>query len=146
MSKCIVPGTFDPITKGHLDVIKRASKLFDDVVVAIALSKKKGPKYNIDKRLQLAKQACLDIDNVVVKSFGGLLVDFAKSENATCIVKGLRNSQDFEYEANMAAINKKLSDKFETIFLMSDPKNVNISSSQVRELESMGVDCSNLLP
>lgn len=146
MNKCVVPGTFDPITKGHLDIIKRASKIFDKVIVAVAVSVRKNPMHSIEQRCQLAIDACHDIDNVEVKSFDCLLVDFVKAEGAKCVVKGIRDAKDYEYEANMAAINKRLSEDIETVFLFSDPANINISSSQVRELESLGVDCSELLP
>lgn len=140
MRKCVVPGTFDPIHAGHFAIIKRASKLFDEVVVAIAQSVEKKPKHNLEERKQLATDMCASLKNVEVKTFDNLLVDFVKSEGAQCVVKGLRNAKDFEYESNMVAINSQLSKDFETIFMITDPELKDISSSQIRELENMGID------
>lgn len=144
MKKCVVPGTFDPIHEGHLAIIKRASKLFDEVVVAVAKSEEKQPKHSLDERKNLASEMCSSIGNVVVKTFDNLLVDFVRSEGADCVVKGLRNAEDFEYESGMAAVNSELSKDFETIFLITDPNLKNISSTQIRELENLGVDTSSL--
>lgn len=140
MTKCVIPGTFDPMHSGHLSVVIRASKLFDQVVVAVAESSLKNPKYSLDERIRLAKVLCIDLTNVEVKGFSNLLVDFVKQENAICVVKGLRNQEDFEYESNMNAINKSLSKDFETVFLLSDPDKINISSTIIRELEANGID------
>ena len=139
-----IPGTFDPIHEGHFAIIKRASKLFDEVVVAVAESVEKNPKHSLDERKQLATEMCASLDNVEVKTFDNLLVDFVRSEGAQCVVKGLRNVQDFEYESNMAAINSQLSKEFETIFMICDPEFKEISSTQIRELENLGVDTSSL--
>lgn len=144
MRKCIVPGTFDPIQDGHLNIIKRASNIFDEVVVAVAESREKQPKYSLDNRVSIAKEKCSEFSNVEVKPFSCLLVDFVKKENAECVVKGLRNVKDFEYESNMSAVNNQLDKDFETIFLISDPKLREISSSQIRELESLGIDPGSL--
>lgn len=144
MRKCVIPGTFDPIHKGHFAIIERASKLFDEVTVAVAKSVEKKPKYSIEDREKLAKEMCSKLENVEVKAFDNLLIDFIRSEGAQCVVKGLRNVKDFEYESNMAAINSQLSNEFETIFMLCDPKLKDISSSQIRELESMGIDTSSM--
>ena len=144
MRKCVIPGTFDPIHEGHFAIIKRASKLFDEVVVAVAESVEKKPKHSLEERKQLATEKCASLPNVKVKTFNNLLVDFVKSEGAQCVVKGLRNVQDFEYESNMAAINSQLSKEFETIFMICAPEFKEISSTQIRELENMGVDTSSL--
>lgn len=144
MNKCIIPGTFDPIHKGHLSIIKRASKIFDEVIVAIAESEQKSPKYSLKERLQKATEACEIFSNVTAKTFTCLLVDFAKQEGANCIVKGLRNAEDFEYEKNMAGANKRMSEGLETLFLISDTDTINLSSTQIRELENAGVDVSLL--
>lgn len=145
MSKCIFPGTFDPFQDGHLNIVTRASKIFDEVVVGVALSQEKGPKHSIEERLQIAQDACKGLKNVTVKSFDTLLVDFVKAECASCVVRGLRNSKDFDYESNMAAANNKLSEDFDTLFFLADPKLKDLSSTQVRELESFGIDTHNLV-
>ena len=144
MNKCVIPGTFDPIHDGHFNIIMRASKIFDSVIVAVAKSDEKHPQHSLDERLALAKEKCSAISNVDVVSFDGLLVDFVKTQNADCVVKGIRNEKDFEYEANMDAANKKLSDEFETLYLISDPKLKELSSTQVRELEKLGINPDSL--
>lgn len=144
MKKCVIPGTYDPIHEGHFAIIKRASKLFDEVIVAVAASLEKQPKYSLEDRQKFASEMCEELENVTVKTFDNLLVDFVRSEGAHCVVKGLRNVKDFEYESGMAAVNSQLSKDFETIFLMSDPELKNISSTQIRELENMGIDSKTL--
>lgn len=144
MSKCVIPGTFDPIHEGHINIISRSSKIFDIVVVAVAKSSEKSPKHSLDDRIKFAKEKCEAFSNVEIKSFDCLLVDFVKKEKANCVVRGLRNSDDFEYESSMLATNKMLSDDFETLFLLSDPQLKGISSTLIRELESLGVNVSDL--
>ncbi len=148
MRKVIVPGTFDPITFGHLEVIERASRLFDQVVVGVALSEKKGsgPLFSIDQRAELARQAVAHLDNVEVVSFSNLLVDFAREIGAAAVVKGLRATTDFEYEFQMAALNYNLDSELETIFVTASPHCTYISSSIVKELASMGGDVSGMVP
>ena len=148
MRKVIVPGTFDPITFGHLEVIERASRLFDQVVVGVALSEKKGsgPLFSIDQRAELARQAVAHLDNVEVVSFSNLLVDFAREIGAAAVVKGLRATTDFEYEFQMAALNYDLDSELETIFVTASPHCTYISSSIVKELASMGGDVSGMVP
>ena len=133
MKRALTPGTFDPITYGHLDVITRASQLFDEVVVAVAASSGKNPLFTLDERVELARAATAHLDNVRVEPFTGLLVDFAASLEATAVVKGLRAITDFEYEFQMAALNYHLKQSLETLFIMSHPEYMYLSSSIVRE-------------
>ncbi len=148
MRKVLVPGTFDPITSGHLDVIKRSSQLFDRVVVGVAASKNKGagPLFSLDERVALAKEATADIENVEVLSFDNLLVDFADSIGVTAIVKGLRATTDFEYEFQMAMLNYSIKPALETLFVMSSPDYMYVSSSIAKELASLGGDASGIVP
>lgn len=144
--KCVVPGTFDPVTNGHLDVIKRATKLFDEVIVAIAESKGKQPLFDLETRKSFVECACKNFKNVSVEAFDGLLIDFVKDHNAQCVVKGIRNSADFDYEQQMAFLNETVSRKFETCFLMTSPKNMAISSSKIKEFVHLNADVSMLVP
>ena len=148
MRKVLVPGTFDPITLGHLDVIKRASQLFDVVVVGVAASKNKGagPLFSLEERVALAREATADIENVEVLSFDNLLVDFATSIGVTAIVKGLRATTDFEYEFQMAMLNYRLKPALETLFVMSSPDYMYVSSSIAKELASLGGDTAGIVP
>ena len=140
MKRALTPGTFDPITSGHLDVIARASQLVDEVVVAVADSQKKGPLFTLEERVELVRQATAHLSNVRVEPFKGLLVDFAKELDATVVVKGLRAITDFEYEFQMTAMNYQLSPQLETLFIMSPPQYMYLSSSIVREISKMGGD------
>lgn len=146
MKRAITPGTFDPITYGHLDIIKRAATLFDEVVVAVAESTPKHTLFDINERTALAKEATQDMENVRVENFNCLLVDFAQEQNAHVIVKGLRAITDFEYEFQMNALNHQLDNYIETSFIMSPPKFMYLSSSIVRELASLGGDVSGFVP
>lgn len=146
MKRALTPGTFDPITSGHLDVIARASQLVDEVVVAVADSQKKGPLFTLEERVELVRQATAHLPNVRVKPFKGLLVDFAKELDATVVVKGLRAITDFEYEFQMTAMNYQLSPQLETLFIMSPPQYMYLSSSIVREISKMGGDIQQFVP
>lgn len=146
MKRALTPGTFDPITSGHLDVIARASQLVDDVVVAVADSQKKGPLFTLEERVELVRQATAHLSNVRVEPFKGLLVDFAKELDATVVVKGLRAITDFEYEFQMTAMNYQLSPQLETLFIMSPPQYMYLSSSIVREISKMGGDIQQFVP
>lgn len=137
MKRAVTPGTFDPITKGHLDVISRAADLFDEVVVAVAASQKKGPLFTLDERTRLARESTAHLPNVRVEPFDGLLVDFVSRINASIVVKGLRAVTDFEYEFQQTALNYQLSPQLETVFIMSPPEYMYLSSSIVREIASM---------
>ena len=146
MKRALTPGTFDPITFGHLDVITRASQLMDEIVVAVAASPGKGPLFTLEERTELARQATAHLGNVRVEPFDGLLVDFARSIDAQVIVKGLRAITDFEYEFQMAALNYELSHDLETVFIMSPPQYMYLSSSIVREVSRLNGDVSRFVP
>ena len=146
MKRALTPGTFDPITSGHLDVIARASQLVDEVVVAVAESQKTGPLFTLEERVELVRQATAHLLNVRVEPFKGLLVDFAKELDATVVVKGLRAITDFEYEFQMTAMNYQLSPQLETLFIMSPPQYMYLSSSIVREISKMGGDIQQFVP
>lgn len=146
MIRALTPGTFDPITSGHLDVITRAAQMFDEIVVAVAASEKKHPLFSLDERAELARRATEHLPNVRVEPFSGLLVDFAREMRASVIVKGLRAITDFEYEFQMTAVNYELSEDLETVFIMSPPRYMYLSSSVVREVASMGGDVRQFVP
>ncbi len=146
MTRAVTPGTFDPITSGHLDVITRAAQMFDEVTIAVSASPKKGTLFTLDERVALVEEATENLSNVNVKAFDDLLVSFAKRENSTVLVKGLRAITDFEYEFQMAAANTRLDPKIETVFIMSPPQYMYLSSSIVREIASLGGDVSPFVP
>ena len=146
MKIAIVPGSFDPVTNGHLDIIKRTSALFDKVYVSILSNSAKTPLFSIEERIELISRATKDLDNVSVESFSGLLVDYAKQKNASFIVKGLRAVSDFEYEFQMALINKKLAPEVETFFITTNNKYSYLSSSIVREVAKFNGDLKGLVP
>ncbi|VAX01552.1 Phosphopantetheine adenylyltransferase [hydrothermal vent metagenome] len=142
----IYPGTFDPITNGHYDLVRRAAKLFDKVIVAIANSTSKHPIFTIDERVSLTTSVLQDIKNVEVCGFDSLLIDFAKQKNANIILRGLRAVSDFEYEFQLASMNRHLSAEIETLFLTPAEEYSYISSSLVREVASLGGDVSPFVP
>lgn len=146
MTTAITPGTFDPITFGHLDIVARAAQLMDEVIVAVAESTPKNTLFDIEERTELARQATAHLGNVRVESFDGLLVDFAKQKRVNVVVKGLRAITDFEYEFQMNAMNQQLDYDLETTFIMSPPQFMYLSSSIVRELASLGGDVSKFVP
>ncbi len=130
----LCPGTYDPMTKGHWDIISRCSKIFSKVVVAISESPKKKPLYSVERRVGFVRRSLDDLENIEVITFNGLLVELAKKVNATVIIKGLRAISDFEYEFQMAQINKKLNPEVETVFMVTNPKYAYLSSSAVKEV------------
>lgn len=149
MKRALTPGTFDPITSGHLDVITRAAQLVDEVVVAVAASQKKGPRgplFTIEERVALAREATAHLSNVRVEPFDELLVDFARRMDAEVVIKGLRAITDFEYEFQMTALNYQLDRKLETVFIMSPPEYMYLSSSIVKEIASLHGDLDNFVP
>jgi len=139
------PGTFDPITLGHEDLVRRALRLFDKVVVAIAENPGKEPMFTVKERVQLAKTTLADLDNVEVTGYSGLTVDFARKNNLQVIVRGLRAVSDFEYEFQLASMNRHLTDEVETAFLTPTERFTFISSSLVREIASMGGDVTDFV-
>jgi pantetheine-phosphate adenylyltransferase len=141
----LCPGTFDPVTGGHLDVIDRASRHFDTLVAAVLQNPAKDPLFTLDERVTMLKEAVAEMKNVEVDTFSGLLVDYARNRGAAVIVKGLRAVSDFEYELQMAHMNRHLSD-VETFFVMSDPKWSYVSSSLIKEVARFGGDVTGLLP
>jgi len=145
MKKALYPGTFDPITNGHEDIIKRATHIFDEVIVAVADSKHKKPMFSLEKRVEMAKIVTKDMQSVKVVSFDNLLVDFAKSLDVKFIVRGLRAVSDFEYELQMGYANSSLDPTLETIYLMPTLQNAFISSSIVRSILSHEGDVSHLV-
>lgn len=145
-STVICPGSFDPVTLGHIDIIRRASKMFDKVIVAVLVNLAKTPSFTIEERIGFLKQVVGDIENVEVVGFDGLLADYARERGATAVVKGLRAVSDFEYEFQMALTNKKLNPDLDTVFLTSDSQYMYLSSSIVRQVASLGGDISNFVP
>lgn len=146
MRTAVYPGSFDPITNGHLDIIERASRVYDKVVVGVLNNANKKPLFTVEERIELIETVTSHINNIEVDSFDGLLVDFAKSKGAAVIVKGLRTVADFEYEFQMALLNKALNPEYETMFLMTDTKYSYISSSMVKELAGFHGDLTGLVP
>ena len=142
----VYPGTFDPITLGHLDIIKRSVKIFDKVIVAITDNSKKKTLFNIKERLSLIKESIIGINNLEVDVFSGLLVKYASKTKSISIIRGLRVLSDFEYEYNMALMNRKLNKNIITLFLMPHQKYTHLSSSLVREVASLKGDVSDLVP
>jgi len=141
----IYPGTFDPITKGHTDLVERALHLFDKVIVAVAENKNKTPVFSQDERMQMATIALEGVNGVEVLPLNGLLVEFAKQHDARAILRGLRAVSDFEYEFQLAGMNRKLAPEIETLFLTPAEKYAYISSSLVREIASLGGDVSSFV-
>ncbi len=142
----VCPGSFDPITLGHVDIIRRAARLFDVVVVGVATDAQKSHMLDIDERVQLAELACADIDGVRVEAFSGLLVDFCQQMRAAAIVKGIRDSSDIAGESRMHAINAELAPGVETVFLIAVPQLAHVSSSMVRWLNELDADVSRYVP
>jgi pantetheine-phosphate adenylyltransferase len=142
----IYPGTFDPITYGHIDVVERAVEIFDTVIVAVAHNPTKKPLFTTQERLKLLRDTLGKYENVKVDQFEGLLVDYARKKKATAIVRGLRAISDFEYEFQMALMNRKLAEHITTVFLMPHEKYTYLNSSLVREIVLLGGDVSEFVP
>lgn len=146
MTRALTPGTFDPITDGHIDVITRAAQLFDEVIVAVAASNRKNPLFSLEERVALVREATAHLPNVTALPFEGLLIDFAAEQNAHVVVKGLRAITDFEYEFQQTALNYQLDSDLETVFIMSPPEYMYLSSSVVREIASMHGPIEQFVP
>lgn len=146
LKRAIYPGSFDPITNGHIDVIERAARLFDKVIVAIAHRNHKNPLLSIQKRVELARKASAHLPNVTVDCFGGLLVEYAVKQGGQVIVRGLRALSDFEFEFQLALMNRRLNESIETIFMMPRDRFTFLSSSIVKEIASLGGKIDGLVP
>jgi len=146
MRRAIYPGSFDPVTNGHLDIIERARKLFDEVIVAVAHNDEKQPLLSLEERLDLLRETAGKIDNVRIAQFKGLLVEFARAEKAGAVIRGLRAVSDFEFEFQMALMNRKLDSGVETIFLMPKEEYTYLSSRIVKEIARLGGDVSGFVP
>ncbi len=142
----VCPGSFDPVTSGHLDIIKRASAMFEKVIVVVMSNSSKTPTFTVSERVDMLKKSTDGLDNVEIDSYNGLLAEYAEKKNATAIVKGLRAMSDFEYEFQMALTNKKLNPSVETVFLTTRAENMYLSSSMVKQIGSMKGDITGFVP
>lgn len=145
MTGAVCPGSFDPVTNGHLDVIGRAAAQFDQVIVTVMINKSKSGLFTVDERIEMLRESTADLKNVRVESWHGLLVDFAKQQGVTAIVKGLRGANDFDYELQMAQMNHKLTG-VDTLFFATNPTYSYLSSSLVKEVATFGGDVADMLP
>ena len=145
MRRCVCPGSFDPVTLGHLDIVRRATTLFDEVVVAVGVNASKNRLFTAEERLDMLRRACADLPTVRVEGFTGLLTDFCQQQDARAIVKGLRAVSDFDYELQMAQMNASLAD-VETVFVPTSPEYSFLASSLVKEVAAFGGDVSGLVP
>ncbi|NWF49274.1 MAG: pantetheine-phosphate adenylyltransferase [Ignavibacteriaceae bacterium] len=147
MKKVIYPGTFDPVTYGHIDIVRRAVDLFDEVVVTVAVNPSKQPLFSMEERIEMLKESLKEFDSkVLIDSFDGLLVEHAKQVGARAIIRGLRQISDFEFEFQMALMNRKLSGDITTIFLMPHERYTYLNSTVIRNLASLHADVSNFVP
>ncbi|MCC2524591.1 pantetheine-phosphate adenylyltransferase [Vibrio coralliilyticus] len=146
LSRVIYPGTFDPITNGHLDLIERAADMFDEVIIAVAASPSKNTMFTLEERVAFAQQVTQHLDNVSSKGFSGLMVDFAKQESANVLIRGLRTTVDFEYEFGLTNMYRRLMPGLESVFLTPAEEHAFISSTIVREVAIHGGDVTNFVP
>lgn len=146
MATAVYPGTFDPITNGHVDIVKRTLALFDHVVVAVAENVRKAPLFSLDERVAMIRASIGDDKRVEIDAFTGLLVDYARRRNSRAIIRGLRAIADFEYEFQFAHMNRHLAPEVETVFLMTSEESFYVSSSLVKEVATMGGDITRIAP
>ena len=146
MIKAVYPGSFDPITNGHLNIINRASKLYDELIVLVAISPAKKPFFSIEEKVNMIKDSVKDLPNVKVDFYEGLVVDYASKNNVQVLVRGLRAVSDFEYEFQLAAANRFINNEIEMVFFMANSENNFISSSKIKEMALAGQDVSSLVP
>jgi len=142
----IYPGSFDPVTNGHIDIIKRGCRLFDKVIVAILMNSQKSHLFSVEERIDMLKISLVDMPNIELDSFGGLLVDYAEEKKAHAVLRGMRVLSDFDYEFQMALMNRKLNRNIQTVFLMSGLKWIFTSSSIIKEAARFGGDINNMVP
>ncbi|MCD6120113.1 pantetheine-phosphate adenylyltransferase [bacterium] len=142
----VYPGSFDPVTNGHLDVLRRASKLFAKVIIVASVEGRKKLDFSLEDRLDFLRRAVISFDNVEIDSFDGLLVDYARKNGASVIIRGLREVSDFEYEYQMAVMNRRLAPEIETVFLSTGSEYYYVSSSLIKEVAALGGDISGLVP
>lgn len=146
MKRAIYPGSFDPVTFGHLDMIERSSKMVDELIVAVLINSAKNPLFSTEERVSMLEEMTKDLPNVIVRSFDGLLIDYAKSQNANMIIRGLRAVTDFEYELQIAQTNRIVNPAVDTIFLATSLEYAYLSSTIVKEVASYGGDISHFVP
>ena len=146
MKTAVYPGSFDPVTNGHIDVIERALKIFDKVIVAVGDNPEKKPTFTTEERIEMLKESTKDLKNTKIDSFSGLLLDFVKSKNSRIIIRGLRAVSDFEFEFQRALLNRVVNDKIETIFIMTKEHYVYLNSSIVKEMAMFGGKLNGLVP
>ncbi len=146
MRTAVYPGTFDPITNGHLDLVKRGLRIFDEIIIAVAPNPKKQPLFTIEERLRLIEESIDGMTNVKVEVFTGLLIEYVESRNAVAIIRGLRAVSDFEYELQIALMNRRLNPQIETVFMMPSEEYSFLTSSLVKEVSSFGGSINGLVP
>ena len=142
----IYPGTFDPVTNGHLDIIQRGAEIFERIIVAVASSRNKNPLFSLEERVEMLKKTTAEYKGVAVETFDGLLVDYARTKGARVIIRGLRAVSDFEYEFQLALMNRKLNSEVDTFFVMPSEKYVYLNSGLIKEISRMGGDIASLVP
>ena len=145
MKKALYPGVFDPVTLGHLDIIRRSANIFDELVVGVLINRSKSPIFTPQERADMIRYEVKDLENVTVKTFDGLMVDFARSENVSCVIRGLRAVTDFDYELQMSQTNKVIAPEIDTMFMTAAMKYTYLSSSIVREIAAYGGDISKFV-
>ena len=146
MSSAIYPGSFDPVTYGHFDIIQRAAKAFEHLTVSVLNNKVKSPLFSVEERVRMLEEVCKDIPNVTIDSFSGLLADYARKKHTDVIIRGLRAITDFEYELQMAQTNRKLVDRVDTVFLTTSLEYAYLSSTTVKEVAAFGGDITQFVP
>ncbi|OGO93042.1 MAG: pantetheine-phosphate adenylyltransferase [Coxiella sp. RIFCSPHIGHO2_12_FULL_44_14] len=146
LAVALYPGTFDPMTNGHVAIIQRAHRLFDRVIVCVATSDRKNPFLTLDERVALVRKVIIEFSNVHVEPLKGLVVDFAKQQGANCIVRGLRAVSDFDYEFQLAGMNRALNSEVETLFLAAEQQTTHISATMVKEIVNLGGDITKFVP
>jgi pantetheine-phosphate adenylyltransferase len=146
VERAIFPGTFDPVTLGHLDIVRRGRGIFDRILVAVARQREKQVLFSVEERVQMIQEATTDLDGIEVESFEGMLVDFARARSARAVIRGLRVISDFEYEFQMALMNRRLDDQIESVFLMPSERYIYLNSTVVREIARLGGPIEGFVP